>query len=399
MLRSSCVVLAWPLAVLLLCCGPSGEDDWPPGDENEHPCEVPPCNGEDDPNGAIEEPCEEAPSFVAGEPMDGQPGSWVWVDFPETRCMDGSETGLAFEMADNAEGTLVYLQGGGLCIDSTTCGQVINPNGFDGDDFQEILAAGYMNIGPFDRADGSNPFRDFNLVFVPYCSGDLFGGDTEDGYGGRIHRGLNNYRAFLSRLVPTFEGGGPVVLAGSSAGGYGASIHLHRTRLAFGCTPVYLVNDSAPIFSDTYTRPCFQQLLRDAFALDSALPESCEACFGADGGGLGELLPFLAERHPTSRLALLTTTHDTVIRYLMGYGYSAGCSTMTLMPADEFESGVLELREEVADRPGTSMFIIEGSGHVFFAYSLSSFSVSGVSLGAWLQAMLEEDAGWETLGP
>jgi hypothetical protein len=364
----------------------------------EETCDEPPCAEE---NGNGEAICDLEPGIVLGDPIEAEAGIWTWVDFPGTQCMNGSETGLAVNLKPDAAGTLIYLQGGGLCFDGYTCNGVANPNGFSRADFDAMVAAGHHNIGIFNRDDAENPFRDYDLVFIPYCSGDLFGGANASGFGGRIYDGWANMEAFLARLVPTFADSPHVVLGGSSAGGYGATLNYDRAQTAFTCTPVHLLNDAGPTFSDAWTAPCLQTHLRNAFNLDVALPADCEDCFGADGGGLMNLLPYLAEKHPERRLALLTTTADEVIRFFMSYGYSEECDTpFPIMPAADFQAGVYELRDEITIAyPNASMFIQVGDGHTFLGYRPASITTAGTHLGAWLDSMLGGDAGWMTVGP
>ena len=39
--------------------------------------------------------------------------------------------------------------------------------------------------GIFDRSNPENPFRDFGVIFVPYCTGDVHIGDASRRYGER----------------------------------------------------------------------------------------------------------------------------------------------------------------------------------------------------------------------
>src|ERR1700683_4943900 len=86
--------------------------------------------------------------------------------------------------------------------------------------------------GFFDRTAAANPFKDYSYVYVPYCTGDNFAGANVVQYGGMtaMHVGFRNVSAFLSRIVPTFPAATHVVLAGSSAGGFGAIFNWGQTQ-------------------------------------------------------------------------------------------------------------------------------------------------------------------------
>ena len=90
----------------------------------------------------------------------------------------------------------------------------------------------------------ANPFRDASFVYVPYCTGDIYGGEAVQTYtSGQTsktvhHMGRANVKAFLSRLVPTFPGSGAGVadrgqrrrLRGDGQLGAGARVLRGRAR-------------------------------------------------------------------------------------------------------------------------------------------------------------------------
>src|SRR5204863_337471 len=84
------------------------------------------------------------------------------------------------------------------------------------------------SAGIFDSARAENPFRDWNVIYVPYCTGDVHAGAAEhvDVPGGptdQMFVGYRNIGAYLQRLVPTFSHADQVVLSGASAGMSGST--------------------------------------------------------------------------------------------------------------------------------------------------------------------------------
>jgi hypothetical protein len=84
---------------------------------------------------------------------------------------------------------------------------------------------------PFFERSAANPFSGYHLVFVPYCTADLYAGRMQVAYDydpdpqrrfDVTHRGHLNLVAVLDDLQRQFPAGRAVVLTGSSAGGFGA---------------------------------------------------------------------------------------------------------------------------------------------------------------------------------
>ena len=99
------------------------------------------------------------------------------------------------------------------------------------------------NVGILDRTNAANPVKDWSFVYVPYCTGDFHGGNnvtTVPGASGPPQHfvGYANVGMYLDRLVPTFHNATRILLAGLSAGGFGAVFNYARVAEAFGATPV-----------------------------------------------------------------------------------------------------------------------------------------------------------------
>ena len=151
---------------------------------------------------------------------------------------------------------LVYYQGGGACWDFLTCGLIgtFDPSvvttgtcsgGTNSGESCQLLSdcpdqspgtscsgtdnPGNTNVGLGDQNNPSNPFKDWNVVFVSYCTGDIHFGDSEQTYnGGGLgtqhieHRGFVNARVVEKFTREHFALPDEVFVTGSSAGAYGA---------------------------------------------------------------------------------------------------------------------------------------------------------------------------------
>ncbi|MDF1563103.1 MAG: pectin acetylesterase-family hydrolase [Deltaproteobacteria bacterium] len=400
MSRTATLVTGLLLSLTLAACGPAVETGEPDGGGADGGA----SDGGGDPDGGggdggVAWQCEPDPTLTRGAPVTAPAGAWTWVDVPESRCMDGSQTGFGIRMNPASDKLMIYLQGGGACFDRFTCATVANQNGFDGADFASF-ASSNADRGIFDSTDPANPVHDWNMVFVPYCSGDVHAGSAFIGAQNRTQIGWDNFRAALGRLVPTFEGASQVLLTGSSAGGFGAALNFPQTQEAFGCTRVDLLDDAGPPMADDYLKPCLQAQWKDLWNLEATLPADCADCFGADGGGIVNFMPYLAERYPGSNLGLLSSTGDQTIRTFFSYGYSADCSRPATMPAADFEAGLIDLRDRVMlGHSNAASFYERGDFHTFLGSNPGGHSVEGVDLNTWIGALVAHDPAWQSVGP
>src|SRR5438477_2668545 len=150
------------------------------------------------------------------------PKQWQYVPIDGSQCMNGTPTGIGVNLGTSGD-LVIYMEGGGACFNDDTCKHAAHPNGWGPSDFGVNI--GPYNIGLFDRLDDANPFHDATFVFVPYCTGDVHSGSKPDGMGGRTFVGYFNVGHILDYLVPKSTAVTRVIVAGSSAGGFGALIN------------------------------------------------------------------------------------------------------------------------------------------------------------------------------
>ncbi len=336
-----------------------------------------------------------------GPPTLGTPPkTWTYVPVDGAQCMNGTPTGIGVNLGTSGD-LVIYMEGGGACFNAATCGGVAHPDGWGPADFDANI--GPYNVGLFDRLDTDNPLHDATFVFVPYCTGDVHSGSNPTGMGGRAFVGYQNVGHDLDLLVPQSKAVTRVIISGSSAGGFGALINYDRAANAFAPTPTELIDDSGPPLSDTYMTPCYQQMLRDAWNLDAAIPAGCTACREAGGGGLDNALGWLADAHPDSRMALITSTRDGVIRSFYGYGYPDCATGGAPMPDTAYAAAIAELRDTtLASHANFRVYSKDSDKHVWLLYEPETISPdadgSGEHLSQWLTDMLD-GATWNSVTP
>jgi hypothetical protein len=385
--------LAPLLAVVIACTAPAGDDadasvetSATSGDASSDTGDTTEASSS---TGETGETTGDPPPVYDGEPLPLS-DEWTWVEFPEARCRTGEVTGVAVRRG-SGDGLMVYMQGGGACFNVLTC--ATNPGTANTADFEEWRDV-WGDIGIFNQKRDDNPVADWNMVYIPYCSGDVFAGLRDDvAIDGltdpQDFRGNANIGAFLDRIVPTFREIPNVLVAGASAGGFGAGFNFSRFAEAFPKSQVTLLDDSAPIMGDDYVAPCLQQQWRDTWNFAATIPAACEACSLPGGGGLTNLTTYLAERHPNATLGLISSVRDATISIYYAFGVDE-CSGFGNMSGDTFQAGLYELRDNRLIPSGRwSTFFIPGNTHVWTQNSdYYNTVVAGVALTTWLEDLL-----------
>jgi hypothetical protein len=402
----------WLAAVLLLlvpvtvaACGSSGErrspdagsdavsqdapanaDAGPGADGDAHG----PADGSTD--GPMLEPGGDAAPFVPGMPITATANQWTWIPFPNAVCANGAATGIGINPSTTSPRVLIYLEGGGGCWDELTCYTLMTASyvstGYGAAEFAaESTDVTYLAEpgGFFDRAAAANPFKDYSYVYIPYCTGDIFAGNNVTVLGTTTTSfvGYRNVSAFLSRIVPTFPAADRVILAGSSAGGYGAMYNFWQTQAAFGSIRVDVLDDSGTFMPPDVTAQGngAQTTQATVWNLASTFPP-CVAC----ATDLSAIYGFYATSEPGHRGALLSYSMDSVLPLFYG------------ITTAQFATG---LDEDLASgfTPNANMraFVVGAAGHVlFFNPTLTS---NGVTLQTFLTQMVTDDPTWATEHP
>lgn len=183
--------------------------------------------------------------------------SWTQiVPGGDTGCMYGDEFSFFVRPAEQPSGKLmIYFQGGGACWDGFTCGA---KGRFASEYDVSPDEADRHTAGIFDFANEANPVRDFDAVFVPYCTGDVHAGDAEvtfdvpkEDLGVDVDtitvqfNGYNNAMAVLDWVYANFAAPSQIFVAGTSAGGYGATRYAPYVMHHYSDVPTVLLADAA----------------------------------------------------------------------------------------------------------------------------------------------------------
>ncbi len=273
---------------------------------------------------------EDPPPVVAAALPDAA-GSWTKF-VPTSMTMDGRTITPTCSKAPGSVSdyhfwakrgsvnkVVVYFEGGGACWDGATCSAQISAAAgaaaAKGLYKSEILASDVPTLygGLFDNSNSANPVKDWSMVYVPYCTGDIHTGSNTASYVNPFtqqaytieHRGADNFQVVLTWMRSNFHNPDEVLVTGSSAGGYGAIVNYPKVRKAFPNGRGVMLADGAqgvtPTSFDTVRNSAWNpQLDSDVYGASAqATPTSA-------------LMRKLAERYPNDRMAQYTSSYDLV---------------------------------------------------------------------------------------
>lgn len=258
--------------------------------------------------------------------------AWQLVELPGAVCSNGSQYRFWYYDSPTSNSMAISFEGGGACWDYATCsGQAgilgaSNPNGIPADYITQFKAKYVSPI--INGADpGIPPFRSktniatngFDMVYVPYCTGDVHVGNRVVTYTDPNnqqppitfrHNGYNNTLAILNYLHTRFPSINKLVITGFSAGGVASSAVFYQARRTLVPTKAYMLNDSGPIFpapNATYNSRPLHDLIKvqwDLTSLYSQLPASFNP------NDFGSINAMLATEFPGDRLAYTGYSSD-----------------------------------------------------------------------------------------
>jgi hypothetical protein len=328
------------------------------------------------------------PQPTLGQSITATDETWTWVPFDNAFCGNGSPTGIGVNLSSKSSRVLIYLEGGGACWSDITCYSFMTAanftTGYGQSEFASDSAGGLSQPGGFfDRTAAANPFKDYSYVFVPYCTGDIHAGNNVYAYpsGMGHHVGFANMSAYLARIVPTFPSAERVILAGSSAGGFGAAFNWWQAQQYFQSVRVDLIDDSGTVMPpDIENEGMGETNVRTQWNLAATLPKGCTGC--ADR--LDALFGFYAAQFGTHRGALLSYVQDSTLPQFFGITTAA------------FSMG---LQEEITTyfnpNAGFQYFTNPGSGHVlWFSPTLAT---NGTTVQQFVTEMVTDSKSWTSV--
>jgi len=275
---------------------------------------------------------------------------WQKVELPGTVCGNGSQYKFWVNYSDNSNDLVVVLEPGGACWDYESC---TGKNGIRGAANVDGLPDDHYELAPFispflNRQIEANPnTTDWNMVYVPYCTGDVHTGNNVVTYSdpeGKEpditfhHAGHANMMAVIGWMAQQFQDVPRLLVTGCSAGGAGATVNYHFIRKGMpGVHQGFLLADSGPIYptSDSagYSKPLHDKVY-SAWDVESILDQIPA---GFDPDNFGSINTAIADEFPADRLAVTYFQRDynfSLYSYERFYDYPPKEEIMRMWAAD-----------------------------------------------------------------
>lgn len=357
-----------------------------------------------------------APGLAGAAPGGWQqvvPGaSIVGVDgntyAPSCSGFPGTDPTFSFWHKKSATGsrrTMVYFEGGGACWDNLTCSFPFG-TGLPYQFFVPQVPPGTdpALFGGVFKDDPANPVRDWNMVYIPYCSGDIHTGSATQTYlnvgnpllpiGTPItiqHRGFDNFMAVLAWMNESRSKPQQILVTGSSAGGYGATANFAWLAETFKSARVSLLADA----SQGVTTTAFDTGVPGRNSWNPQLPPWI---YGPPPSAVrgGDLIRVLADAYPQHKFAQFTTPLDAVQIGFYGlmkayYGPGGSCPDAA---ADWNQQMLADLALYRSGTPNYRYYVADGSFHTIMTdAAFYTDTTAGPTTAAWLGRMLKNQGG------
>lgn len=287
-------------------------------------------------------------------------------------CLRGAPYNVSL-LDQGSDNLMIYLQGGGACV-SVLCQATT-----------EATPRGVPARGVLDVHDPDNPVASWNIVYVPYCDGSVFGGDNDytdpnDAMGIRLHRGQRNFSAALDLALEHFAHPKKLLLAGSSAGGWGTVYHRALVRTQYPNTELTVMDDAGLGFAVNMAYVTSQ------WGSTRYQPPSCSDCM--NHSHMSPFVKYVLEHDPELVVGDFSSWEDSVIMRF----------TFNTDPA-----AFRDLLKQETDIPAAAFpdrykrFFVNGSMHTTLLANFHTTQLKGVTIAQWLGLMIDRDPAWVEL--
>ncbi len=324
------------------------------------------------------------PNLAALPRLADLPLGWNQIDpGGATACARGGKYSFWVRKTTSAR-LMVYFEGGGSCYDGKTCrvgggyfDDSIDP-AFDADN------PALKSHGLFALTDPRNPFREDNIVFINYCTGDAYLGNRTVRYlDGAFpyqiqHVGFVNTQAVFHWIFQNYPQPAAISMVGCSAGVAGAFFNFPYFKDFYPRTAIALVGDSGGGFVDG----------PDLFARQFGAPELLPAWLPQaqnlfSGGQMRGKYLFLtpAQTYPDTRIGLIDSENDGVQAEIIAR-FDPRLSLKTVLLANKT---ALQ-----AAAPNLQAFIGPGDYHcITMMDTYYDYTADGVQLNDWLTRLVK----------
>ncbi len=317
------------------------------------------------------------PTLETTQTIDGS--TWEVYSYDPSspaRCFNGSPYIVSLHRGDPQK-VLLYLEGGGACWDYTTC-------------YSEKLAKSGANpaipMGMLDPTNPANPFKNYSIIYASYCDASVWSGDNDVDFTGATEttyfHGLANLSAAVTLMKQDYINPSTIVVAGSSAGGYGTFMGYFVTRTQYPFTTLNVINDSGVGLFNPQESSLFQHILA-TWNLSRIIPSDCPKC----SQQMSYLADWALDNDPDVNFGFFSYYNDMVIG-----------SVFLQMSTADFKSLLLSVTGAIHAAHPTHFerFFVDGDIHTVLELpAYYTMQVSGTTISQWTADMITDTADWK----
>jgi len=278
---------------------------------------------------------------------------------------------------------LIFLNGGGACWRAQDCDPRGKPTYTMTIDSANDVSA---RTGIFDVANEKNPVREYTMVFVPYCTGDVHLGTRETEYvnGKRTfsvrHGGAANLEAVLDWVYTNVRNPGTVFVAGSSAGAVPSPVVAEKVARHYPRARIVQLGDGAGGYhADSVPSVLAGWGVTDYLREDPAFRSVDSAEFTFE-----RLYLAAARTAPRVHFAQVNAANDATQLFFLGLLGLKAAPLPKLLATD-----LAELRDGV---PWFRSYTLPGKVHTILrSNAMYTAKVDNVLFRDWLQALADDD--------
>lgn len=299
----------------------------------------------------------------------------------DCQCSDGSDFSFWVREA-NPEKVILYFQDGGACYSAETC----DPNSPTGGGYNTRVDEGPDPAGVFAFSDERNPFADYSVVYVPYCTADTHLGNATTEYAPDLtiqHKGAVNGNAALDHLAATFPDATDVVVMGVSAGSVAAPFYGGLVSDRLPAADVTVLANGSGSYPDV--GPEVDSSIATAWGVANAFPDWPE---------YADVTP---ETWSPPRLYIWSGRHDPSIVFArIDFAYDARQVlrfSLLGLPAGDLLSRI-DANESLVEDAGVDLltYTAPGDGHnMLTGRTFYTETVGGETLVDWVTKVVERD--------
>lgn len=330
------------------------------------------------------------------------PNTAVWVAREDMKSRNGDDMGYGALLNPNSDKLLIFLDGGGACFNELTC--AFNLSSFNEEDFNDRINSETSLI--LNRNNPENQFAEWNFIFVPYATGDVHAGSNASaqvpngGPNGQAMLGRNNITIILNDLKTYFDNNGglsEVVLAGSSAGGFGVMPNYFQLKSILATNvPTTAIVDAGQVFLDnSLLTTCLVNQWESLWNISDSFPSDINTIVQNDYHyDIQKVYEYSSLKYPEDNFGFLSYYEDGTNTFFYGFGQNE-CAYPPAGPVSgaSFKNGLLDLQNDLlGNLSNWKVFYKNGTSHVFLSDSEFDQTINGTTLNQWLEDLRQGTA-------